>query len=248
MQKIGTAQKLSKKQGGFGIEILYPSDALGRAESGIAGIGRIDQATVYPGTLVPMHPHRDDEILTYLRSGRVEHTDSEGNSEVLINKHMMMMNAGAIFQHEELVLPDSDVLRALQIFLRPREGGLAPRVQFHDFAEIYSINAWRRIAGEGEGWPFEVRSSTWVWDMRLEEGRSTALPPMPVAGASCLLYVFAGEVTVDGKLTLTEGESVFAEGEAMQIEASGQSDLVLFATDAEAMFFTREMYSGNRNS
>jgi redox-sensitive bicupin YhaK (pirin superfamily) len=43
-----------------------------------------------------MHPHRDDEILTYLRSGIAEHKDTEGNIEIITNKRLMMMNAGSL--------------------------------------------------------------------------------------------------------------------------------------------------------
>jgi len=34
--------------------------------------GRIDHARITPGTLIPMHPHQNDEILTYLRNGKVK--------------------------------------------------------------------------------------------------------------------------------------------------------------------------------
>lgn len=76
IKKFPNAVKVSKQHGGFGIEILYPGSALGSPDSGLGTIGRIDHATVSPGTLVPMHPHQDDEILTCLRNGKVKHKDS----------------------------------------------------------------------------------------------------------------------------------------------------------------------------
>ena len=94
-------QKSRKTSGGFEIEILYPGNILlETADTGIGTIGRIDQARVTPGTLVPMHPHKDDEILTYLRSGTVKHTDSEGTTENISNTRLMIMNAGKSFFHE----------------------------------------------------------------------------------------------------------------------------------------------------
>ena len=150
IKKIDNSQKLGRKNGGFGIEILFPGNALSTStDTGIGTIGRIDQATVQPGTLIPMHPHRDDEILTYLRSGRVNHKDSEGHTDLISSQRLMLMNAGATFYHEEQVLPDSDVLRGLQIFMRPETSGLKPPgVQFHDLEEVYSLNQWRAIAGK----------------------------------------------------------------------------------------------------
>src|SRR4028119_1101114 len=134
--KIGNKQKLSKQHGGFGIEILYPGTLHPAAnDTGIGTIGRIDQAKVTPGTLIPMHPHRDDEILTYLRTGMVKHLDSEGITEIISSSKLMMMNAGARFYHEELVLEEGGVLEGLQIFIRPGQGGLEPRVQFFDLPQ-----------------------------------------------------------------------------------------------------------------
>lgn len=54
LQIISNQQKIQKKNGGFGIEILFPGKGIGSDDSGIGTIGRIDQATVTPGTLVSM--------------------------------------------------------------------------------------------------------------------------------------------------------------------------------------------------
>lgn len=48
------------------------------------------------------------------------------------------MKAGALFQHEELVLEEGNVLKGLQIFLRPEKNGLQPNMKFYNFLEIYS--------------------------------------------------------------------------------------------------------------
>lgn len=88
----------------------------------------------------------------------------------------MLMNAGAQFQHEELVLPESETLKGLQIFIRPEKGGMEPLVQFHDFPEIHSINHWRKVAGKGHDFPLTFRSDTWLYDIRMENGKTQNLP------------------------------------------------------------------------
>src|SRR3954471_12582958 len=100
LTKIDTSIKYGKQHGGFGIQILYPG--LIRSplnDTGFSTIGRIDQARITPGTLIPMHPHRDDEILTYLRSGQVKHLDSEGFTDIISNQKLMLMNAGKGLYH-----------------------------------------------------------------------------------------------------------------------------------------------------
>jgi len=247
LQVISNQQKIIKKNGGFGIEILFPGKGIGSDDSGIGTIGRIDQATVIPGTLVPMHPHQDDEILTYLRSGVVEHKDTEGNIEVITNKRLMMMNAGSKFQHEELVLPPGGKLTALQIFIRPETGSLKPQVQFHEFLDVVSLNEWREVAGKGAAFPLQIRSNTWIYDMKLEQGNQRSLPVLPLKEATCLVYVFDGSLMVNENINLQKGECLVVEDEEIRLKAVDESNIVLFVTNSNAPIFKEGMYSGNIN-
>lgn len=247
LQIISNQQKVIIKNGGFGIEILFPGKGIGSEDSGIGTIGRIDRATVTPGTLVSMHPHQDDEILTYLRSGVVEHKDTEGNIEVITSKRLMMMNAGSKFQHEELVLPEGGVLTALQIFIRPEVGGLKPQVQFHEFEDVVSLNDWRAVAGKGDPFPLQIRSNTWIYDMRLEQGKQRSLPVLPISGATCLVYVFEGQLVVNENIDIKKGESLVVENEEILLKAVQDCNIVLFVTDLNATAFKEGMYSGNIN-
>ncbi|EHQ29662.1 pirin family protein [Mucilaginibacter paludis] len=247
LQIISNQQKIVKKNGGFGIEILFPGKGMGSEDSGIGTIGRIDQATVTPGTLVPMHPHQNDEILTYLRSGVVEHKDTEGNIEVITNKRLMMMNAGSKFQHEELVLPQGGVLTALQIFIRPETGGLKPKVQFHEFPDAVNLNDWRAVAGKGDAFPLQIRSSTWIYDMKLEQGKQQSLPVLQITDATCLVYVFDGSLGVNENINIQKGESLVIEDERILLKAFEDCNLILFVTDRNARVFKDGMYSGNIN-
>lgn len=243
--KIDNSVKYGKQNGGFGIQILYPGlvrPALN--DTGFSTIGRIDHARITPGSLIPMHPHRDDEILTYLRSGKVRHLDSVGHTAVISNRKLMM-NAGATFSHEERVLEEGGVLQGLQIFIRPEEASLSPQVQFYDLPEIHSVNHWRKIAGKGNDYPLQIRSATWLLDVCLEKGEELDLPEPPAENAVFLFYVFDGEVTVNGGMVLTSGESALIEDEHPTFSAVETSDIVLFITQPDAVHFDGGMYSGN---
>lgn len=247
MTKIENSQKSTKKRGGFGVDILYPGIIQpNHSDTGLGTIGRIDDSQVKPGTLIPMHPHRDDEILTYIRGGNVKHTDSEGHSEVISSQRLMLMNAGSEFQHEEQVMEEGETLQALQIFIRPEQGDMKPQVQFHRFNETTSINQWRRIAGKDDNFPLTFRSDTWLYDIRLERGTTQHLSKLPNEQASLLLYVFEGEIIVNDNLMLETGESLFIERENPEFKALEDSDIVLFVTDTESSYFKGGMYSGNQ--
>jgi len=245
--KIDNSAKLRKQHGGFGIDILYLGLLLPELnDTGIGTIGRIDHARVMPGTLIPMHPHRDDEILTYLRSGKVKHKDSEGFSDFISAKRLMLMNAGKRFYHEELTLEEGGILSGLQIFIRPEESGLQPQVQFHDFPERFSTNQWRKVAGKGDDFPLTFRSATWFYDIRMAKGNKLTLPSLPIENTSLLFYVFEGEVSVSNGDTLKTGESLFMEGEQPKFMALKESDVVLFISDKYSPYSEAGMYSGNQ--
>jgi redox-sensitive bicupin YhaK (pirin superfamily) len=246
LTKIGTTIKYGKKYGGFGIQILYPGLIRPKLnDTGFSTIGRIDHSRITPGTLIPMHPHSDDEILTYLRNGEVKHLDSEGFTDIISNQKLMMMNAGANFYHEERVLEEGGVLEGLQIFIRPEVGGLKPQVQFHQLQDAYSNNHWRKIAGKGQDYPLQIRSNTWLMDLRLKKGEEVLLPGAPAENTAFLFYVFNGEIQVTRDIFLTTGESVLIEREIPLFTALKTSDIVLFITQTDAVHFDGGMYSGN---
>lgn len=244
---IDKTQRMGRQRGGFGIQILYPG--LSRPElndTGFATIGRIDHAHILPGTLIPMHQHIDDEILTYLRSGKVNHLDSEGITETISNQKLMLMNAGASFFHEELVLEEGGNLQGLQIFIRPEKASLEPKVQFLDLEEVYSVNRWRKIAGPEKEDSLIIRSQTEIWDLRLEKDAFIDLPKAPQGDEAFLFYVFDGKIKVDENIILEAGDSLLIEKESPQFQAMETSDVVLFITQTTVAHFDGGMYSGNQ--
>jgi quercetin 2,3-dioxygenase len=246
LTKIDTTIKYGKQHGGFGIQILYPGLIRPQLnDTGFSTLGRIDHARITPGTLIPMHPHRDDEILTYLRNGKVKHLDSEGHTGIISNQQLMMMNAGASFFHEESVLEEGGVLEGLQIFIRPEVAGLKPQVQFHELQNAYSINQWRKMAGKGDDYPLQIRSNTWLMDVRLEKGEDILLPQLPAENTAFLFYVFNGQIQVTHDVMLNTGESVLIENEHPIFTALETSDIVLFITQTDTVHFDGGMYSGN---
>lgn len=227
------------------IRVLYPGVALGHQDSGLATLGRIDHATIPAGTTVPMHPHVNDEILTYLRRGQVQHTDSGGFSGEINAGRLMLMKAGTRFSHEEHVLPEGGQLQGLQIFIRPEAEDLSPEVDFSDLPEESSHNAWRLLAGaESSGAPLTFRSRTWIYDVALASSAPLGLPEFP-AGLTCLLYVFSGQAAVGG-LDLGSGDSLIIQDEPGLAIRSDGADLVLFVTDERGMYYDGGMFSGNQ--
>lgn len=234
----------SMKTGNSHISILYPGIALSSNDTGYYSFGRIDQAQIQAGAVIKMHPHVNDDILSYFRSGAIRHTDSENHSELITPSHLMLMKAGKLFYHEEAVEQD---MEGLQIFIRPGEKDATPEVIFQELDEVHSVDQWRLIASPSkEKTKLQLSSQTWIYDMQATKGKVFSLPEEAKTGFGYLLYVFQGRVTVNDAVELDKGESVWVQDENIRFSTDDYAELVLFVTDTSAPYYDGGMYSGNQ--
>lgn len=79
----------------------------------------------------PWHPHRGMETITYLLDGKVEHSDSLGNSGVIGKGDIQWMTAGRGIIHQEMPRTDGGRLAAFQLWvnLPAAKKTIAPRYQ-----------------------------------------------------------------------------------------------------------------------
>ena len=73
----------------------------------------------------PPHPHRDMEIITYVREGAITHQDSLGNKGRTEAGDVQVMSAGTGIRHSEYNLEDVTT-RIFQIWIIPTRDGEAP--------------------------------------------------------------------------------------------------------------------------
>lgn len=77
------------------------------------------------GTGFPPHPHRDMEIVTYVRTGAITHRDSLGNEGRTGAGDVQVMSAGTGIVHSEYNLED-ETTTLFQIWILPDSVGEAP--------------------------------------------------------------------------------------------------------------------------
>lgn len=73
----------------------------------------------------PAHPHRDMEIVTYVRSGAITHQDSLGNKSRTGAGDVQVMSAGTGITHAEFNIED-EATTLFQIWIQPTRSGQAP--------------------------------------------------------------------------------------------------------------------------
>lgn len=174
------------------------------------------------------HPHKDMEIITYVRRGGITHGDHLGNEGRTGSGEVQVMSAGTGIVHSERNQEAEDT-NLYQIWIEPNKTGLPPRWEQRAFPT--------ETLAKGETLPLIVsglpahRDTDALWigaDAALYAGRlseGTALV-QPHSGRAYLL-VSEGQVRV-GEEVLLRG------GDAMMIEEPGP--LALSAeTDAELL-------------
>jgi redox-sensitive bicupin YhaK (pirin superfamily) len=81
--------------------------------------------TIAPNTGFPAHPHRDMEIITYVRQGAITHRDSLGNTGRTEAGDVQVMSAGSGVTHSEYNLEDQPT-QIFQIWIIPEQRGGEP--------------------------------------------------------------------------------------------------------------------------
>ncbi len=82
--------------------------------------------TIEPQTGFPPHPHRDMEIITYVREGAITHQDDLGNKGRTEAGDVQVMSAGTGIRHSEYNLEDVTT-KIFQIWIIPTRDGEAPQ-------------------------------------------------------------------------------------------------------------------------
>jgi quercetin 2,3-dioxygenase len=235
---------LIRAHGPFRLRRMQPGAMLGHADDkAFGGLGLIDHAQLTPPHVVALHEHRNDEIISYMRQGKMIHIDTAGNTEEIRPDRLMVMNAGAGLSHEERVVGQNDI-DMLQIFVRPEKADMPPGVQFHDLKTTRHTGGWRLLAGfQGSNAPTLVRQRLVLLDQALPAGESAVVPVRN--GFDTWLYVFNGAVNVGDK-TYKRGDAVAAtdQDKMPDLLAIADSDLVLFQVDRKAPFSRAGTLSG----
>jgi redox-sensitive bicupin YhaK (pirin superfamily) len=96
---------------------------------GRMGFGKlrvINDDWVEPGTGFPSHPHRNMEIISFIRSGEITHKDSTGNKGITKTGEVQVMSAGTGIVHSEYNRT-KDPLTFYQIWIETNKQNVEPR-------------------------------------------------------------------------------------------------------------------------
>ena len=191
------------------------------------GWGRIrvwndDQIAAKSG--FPPHPHRDMEIVTYVRTGAITHKDSMGNEGRTEAGDVQVMSAGTGVTHAEYNLEDEDTT-LFQIWIETDKPAASPGWGAKPFPKDSRQGAFQLLAsGDGSDGALAINADARVLGATVRAGESIAIDANPDRH---LYLVSSGKVWVNGiEAAPRDGVAITAETR-VSIEADEDSELVL---------------------
>lgn len=180
--------------------------------------------TIGPKSGFPPHPHRDMEIVTYVRSGAITHQDSLGNRGRTGAGDVQVMSAGTGVTHAEYNLEDEPTT-LFQIWIEPRQRGIAPAWGQQPFPRGERAGKLVVLAsGYGDPGALEINADARVLGATLAAGERVT--HAVGAGRHAYLVSAKGGLTVDGEAVSARDGVALSSG-AHEIVAVEDAEIVL---------------------
>jgi quercetin 2,3-dioxygenase len=180
------------------------------------------------GTGFDPHPHRDMEIITYVREGAITHKDSLGNTGRTEAGDVQIMSAGTGVVHSEYNL-EPETTRIFQIWIIPDRRGVKPNWGAKEFPKAtreagFEVLASGREQDAGTGaLPLNVNGA--VLATTLKAGQTLRQPLAD--GRAAYLVPARGAVTVNGQALGARDGAGIVDEPTIEITASEDAELVL---------------------
>jgi redox-sensitive bicupin YhaK (pirin superfamily) len=172
----------------------------------------------------PPHPHRDMEIVTYVRSGAITHKDSIGNTGRTGAGDVQVMSAGTGVTHAEFNLEDEDTT-LFQIWVETDRPGAQPGWGAKPFPKDARDGRFQLLAsGDGEDGSLTINADARILGATVKAGDSIAVQAAP---GRHLYLVPSGRIRVNGVAAQPRDGVAITGEDKLSIEAEDDAELVL---------------------
>jgi redox-sensitive bicupin YhaK (pirin superfamily) len=182
--------------------------------------------TIAPQSGFPPHPHRDMEIITYVRKGAITHQDNTGNKGRTVAGDVQVMSAGTGIAHAEYNLEDEPT-QIFQIWIIPDERGGEPGWGTRPFPKDDRAGRFvtlaSGIAGDDDSLP--IRTQARVLGATVKAGETVTYET--TADRHLYLVPATGKVVIDGAEVNARDGAALTGVAKVEVTALEDSELVL---------------------
>jgi len=191
------------------------------------GWGRIrvwNDDTIAARSGFPPHPHRDMEIVTYVRTGAITHQDSLGNKGRTGAGDVQVMSAGTGVTHAEFNLEDEDTT-LFQIWIETDRPGAQPGWGAKPFPKDARDGQFQLLAsGNRDDGALSINADARILGATVKAGSAIEIDAAPDRH---LYLVPSGRVRINGiEAQARDGVAITGE-DKVRIEAEEDAELVL---------------------
>lgn len=187
---------------------------------------------IAPRTGFDPHPHRDMEIITYVREGAITHRDSMGNEGRTEAGDVQVMSAGTGVTHSEYNMEDVTT-RIFQIWIIPDAMGAKPGWGAKSFPKA-SLGVGREARFEvlAGGRPGDAAAGALPINADAAVMAATLAPAQSLrftlpAGRAAYLVAARGSATVNGRRLGARDAAAILDEREVEVVAGEEAELVM---------------------
>ncbi len=187
----------------------------------------INEDRIQPGTGFGTHGHSDMEIISYVLSGNLGHTDSMGNVKGIPPGDVQRMSAGRGVTHSELNHAKGEVTHFLQIWIQPNVKGIAPSYEQTTFPDAEKRGILRLVASpDADQGSVKIHADARLYAGLFDgaEGASVALKP----GRLSYVHLIRGALTVNGAALRGGDAAMIADETEVHVSAGQDAEVLVF--------------------
>ncbi len=181
---------------------------------------------IAPHSGFPPHPHRDMEIITYVRKGAITHQDNLGNKGRTEAGDVQVMSAGTGIVHAEYNLED-ETTQIFQIWIQPNSRGVAPSWGARPFPKGERAGRFVTLASgfANDNDALPIRTDARVLGATVRAGETVEYP----LGRERRAYLVpaTGAIEIDGVRAKARDGVAISDTETLRITAVEDSELIL---------------------
>ncbi len=182
--------------------------------------------TLTPGAVWPLHPHRDNEVVTYCAGGEFRHADERGKGGVLKKGWVQHTTVGRGMWHSEINNRTDEPMRFIQMWFLPAKRGLAPSVEQKAVDKKDRTGHFLPLVSNTEPGALRIVSDAEVFSSFVQKGREMVHPLRK--GWGVYLYVLeGGPVTVTGREIPSLASVMITDEKESTVKAEADAELLL---------------------
>lgn len=185
--------------------------------------------TLSPGAIWPLHPHRHNEVVTYVAEGEFRHEDERGLGGILGQGGVQHTTVGRGMWHSEINNRPDVPMRFIQMWFLPERLDLDPAVEQKSVSRPERTNGFLPLASPRHEGALPLRSDASVFSSYLETGR--AVSHSLERGRGAYLYVLeGGPVRANGQPMPALAAAEFSDESTVRVVADRDVELLLIDT------------------